>query len=101
MSVIMSLRVPIDPDRFEQVVREAPERLEAIIAKARQAGAIHHQFCAGDGEVIVVDEWPDEASFRAFFEESAADIVPMFAEAGMEARPEPEIWRVLDTPDRI
>lgn len=101
MSVIMSLRIPIDPDRFEEVVQGTTERLEGIIVKARRAGVIHHQFCAGDGEVMVIDEWPDEASFRGFFEEAAAEIVPMFAEAGMEGRPEPEVWRVIETSDRV
>lgn len=101
MSVTMCLRMPIDPDRFERVVQGSPERLEGIVSKARQAGLIHHAFCAGDGQVMVLDEWPDEASFRDFFEQMAGEIVPMFAEAGMEGRPDPEIWRVMETPDRI
>ena len=101
MSVIMCLRIPIDPNRFEDVAQKSSTRLDGIFAKAQAAGVMHHTFCAGDGEVIVLDEWPDEASFTAFFEASSEEIVSMFAEAGMESRPEPQFWRVIDTADRV
>jgi hypothetical protein len=51
--------------------------------------------------VLIVDEWPDAASFLRFFEESTPDVGPMMAEAGVTERPTPVFWRELDTPDKF
>jgi hypothetical protein len=103
MSVMISLRMAIDPDRFEEVVGNDPPRLERISQRAREAGCISHAFYANaaGGELLVVDEWPDADSFMGFFEGSMDEIVPMMTEAGMTERPTPTVWRQLDTPDRF
>lgn len=103
MSVIMSLRTAIDPDRFEEVVKNDPDRLQRISQRARDAGCISHAFYAnaGGGELLVVDEWPDAESFIGFFEGTADEIVPLMNEAGLTERPTPEFWHQLDTPDRF
>ena len=103
MSVIMSLRMAIDPDRFEEVISNDPGRLERISQRARDAGCLSHAFYgnADGGELLVVDEWPDKESFTGFFEGSMDEIVPMMTEAGMTERPTPVFWRQLDTPDRF
>jgi hypothetical protein len=103
MSVIMSLRIAIDPARFEEVIRRDPARLDRISQKSRDAGCMSHAFYgnADGGELLVVDEWPDKESFVGFFEGSMDEIVPMMTEAGMTERPTPEFWRQLDTPDRF
>ena len=102
MSVIMGLRLSVDPDRFERVVNSDRDRLMEIAQRARQRGATQHRFLANEdgGEVLVVDEWPDGASFYAFFEGSE-DVDEMMAEAGVTGSPKPTFWRELDTPDRF
>jgi hypothetical protein len=102
MSVMMGLRVDVDPARFEQVVNADPARLGRIAQRAKEKGAIHHSFYANadGGEILVVDEWPDAASFYAFFED-ATDIEQLMADAGVQNRPAPSFWRLLDTPDRF
>jgi heme-degrading monooxygenase HmoA len=102
MSVIMGLRLSVDPDRFERVVKSDPGRLLEIAQRARQRGATRHRFLANEdgGEVLVIDEWPDAASFYAFFEDSE-DVDQMMAEAGVTDWPRPTFWRELDTPDRF
>jgi hypothetical protein len=103
MSVMMGLRVAADPTRVEEALNSDPERLQRIAQRARDAGCIHHRFFANEagGEVLIVDEWPDAASFLRFFEESTPDVGPMMAEAGVTERPMPVFWRELDTPDKF
>jgi hypothetical protein len=101
MSVMMGLRIDVNPERFEQVVKDNKDTLDSIAARARQAGAIHHQFLAGDGAVLVADEWPDETSFLGFFEAAGADIGSLMAQAGVTNEPKPTFWRRLDTSDRF
>jgi hypothetical protein len=95
------MRITVDPQRFEQVAREEKELLDSIAERAKQAGAIHHQFFAGDGEVLVVDEWPDEASFLGFFEAAGPDIGSLMSKAGVSNEPQPLFWRALDTSDKF
>jgi hypothetical protein len=52
------------------------------------------------GEVLVVDEWPDEASFQAFFAASP-EIQDVIAAAGPSGPPEITFWTKLDTGDEI
>lgn len=101
MSVMMGLRMAVDPDRFQQVIDANPDRLTHIADQARDAGCIHHAFYANaaGGEMLVVDEWPDRESFLGFFESSMDEIAPMMAEAGMTDRPTPVFWHRMDTPD--
>lgn len=102
MSVIMGLRISVDPERFERVVMSDPGRVIAIAERARQAGATHHRFLvnAEADEILVVDEWPDAASFYAFYEDSD-DVDELMGEAGVNGEPKPTFWRELDTPDRF
>jgi heme-degrading monooxygenase HmoA len=102
MSVMMGMRIAVDPKRFEEVANGNPERLKGISERARQQGATHHAFyasAAGD-EVLVVDEWPDGESFQQFFSNSP-DIAEMMGEAGVTSQPQPIIWHELDTPDKF
>ena len=100
MSVIMTLRVPGDPDKLERRSGENPEGMQAISAKAREAGLIAHRFYGSDGQIMVVDEWPDAEAFQAFFESMRHEIEQLLQEV---ATGEPEItfWRKLDTHDDV
>jgi hypothetical protein len=49
----------------------------------------------------VVDEWPDEQSFRSFFSAAAGDIEPMMGAAGVTSEPEVTFWRKLETNDEV
>lgn len=101
MSVMMGLRLTVDPQQFEQAASENGPLLESIVQRAKQAGAIHHQFYAGDGEVLVVDEWPDRASFEGFFDAASDDIGSLMGRAGVTNQPQPLFWRPMDTADKF
>lgn len=102
MSVIMTLQMPGDRDRLEAFAAENKESLRGIADKAKEHGLIAHRFYGSDdGQIMVVDEWPDEQSFQQFFEEAAPQIGPMFASVGITTEPRPTFWRKLATHDDV
>ena len=98
MSVIVIGRFKADPARLEQAFLTHKQTLIDVSDDGKAKGAVHHQFGAGDGEVVIVDEWPDEASFQAFFE-GQAEIPKIMAEVGVTAPPTFEFFRKMDSPD--
>jgi hypothetical protein len=101
MSVMMGMVIEADPARFEQTAKDNAELINSISARAKEAGAISHQFFAGKDSVLVVDEWPDEASFLGFFGSAGPDIGTLMGHAGVTAQPIPNFWRPLDTSDKF
>ena len=101
MAVMMGMRMAVDPDRFMEVVASNAEQVKAISERGRSKGAKRHMFLAGDGEVMVADEWDSAESFQAFFAEMGEEIGALMAQAGVSNEPQPTFWRPLDTPDRF
>jgi len=97
VSVLMTLRVAGDPKAVEAVDQDV---LKTVVDRAKEHGLISHHFFGSDNEVLVVDEWPDEASFQAFFDASP-EIGEIMAAAGVTAPPTIEFWRPLDVGDSI
>jgi hypothetical protein len=94
----MILRVKGDPDRLEQYANANSEMMMRISEAGRVAGATRHAFAGGDGEVLVIDEWPNAEAFQRFFD-SQPEIPKLMREAGAEGAPEISIYRKLNTPD--
>ncbi|HEX6458810.1 MAG TPA: hypothetical protein VF032_07825 [Thermoleophilaceae bacterium] len=102
MSVIMTLRAKGDPQELERRAAEEPERIRAIADRAKEHGLIAHRFYGSDdGQLMVIDEWPDPQSFHTFFEEMRSEIDPLMREAGVTADPEVTFWRKLETHDEV
>ena len=100
MSVIMTFRVEGDPDKLEQLAAENGDVLREIAEDAKKAGVLAHRFYGtDDGQMMVIDEWPDEQSFHSFFEENGGRIGPMMEAAGVTSEPQPKFWRKLETHD--
>jgi hypothetical protein len=100
MSVLMTLRAPADATRLEALAEKDPTVLPAVAARAKEMGATYHRFYATDSELLVIDVWPDEASFQAFFS-STPEIPGIMAEAGATTAPEITVWRKLELGDDI
>jgi heme-degrading monooxygenase HmoA len=96
MSVLMTLRVSGDAKAIEQTSSEV---LHTITSRAKEHGVISHHFYGTDNEVLVVDEWPDEQSFQAFFD--ASPEVADMMERAHAGKPEIHFWRHLDVDDDI
>lgn len=102
MSVIVTLRMQADPKRLEEIAAEDPDRFTSIGEKGKQAGVIAHRFYGSDdGQIMVIDEWPDAQSFQGFFESAASEIQPLMQDSGVQGPPEVTVWNKLDTPDEI
>ena len=96
----MILRVPADASNLEQAVEQNREMFLGISENAKGRGAIHHDFYAGDGEVLVVDEWDSPESFQAFFEAEGQNIGQLMASAGVQGEPgPPAFYTKLDLGD--
>lgn len=100
MSVIVTGWFMADPDKWERLTQEKSEQVMALAERAREAGAIAHRFYGSEGQVMVIDEWPDEESFQRFFDSVQNEVVPLLEEIG-SSEPQIRFWRVLDTPDKI
>jgi hypothetical protein len=102
MSVIMTLRVHGDPNELEKRAAGNPDAIRAISDRARGHGVIAHRFYGSeDGQIMVVDEWPDPESFQTFFAEARSEIEPLMRDVGVTAEPEITFWRKLDSHDEV
>ena len=102
MSVIMTMSVQGDPAKMEQIAGENPDRIRSIAERAKSHGLIAHRFYGSDdGQIMVVDEWPDPESFQSFFEESRAEIEPLMRDVGATSEPEVKFWRKLESHDEV
>ena len=102
MSVLMTLQAKGDPSKLEKLAANEPGRIRAISDDAKNYGLIGHRFYGSDdGQILVLDEWPDAESFQRFFAAHQDDIGPMMAEIGATAPPEITFYRELDTHDEV
>ena len=97
MSVLVTLRIEANAGSLEN---EDPAVLLGVLDRGKSFGVMSHHFYATDNELMVIDEWPDEDSFRRFFE-SSPEIPEIMARAGVTTEPEIKFWRHLDTPDAL
>ena len=100
MSVIVTLTLKGDPHKLEEHAAEDRDGMQTIIESAKAHGLIAHRFYgSADGEIMVVDEWPNPESFQSFFEENSGRIGPMMQAAGVTTEPQPKFWQKLETHD--
>ena len=97
----MVLRVPVDPAAFERAAGENQDLLKGISQRAKERGAIHHDFYEGDGKVIVVDEWDSPESFHAFFEAEGANIGQLMQASGAGEPEAPMFHRKMSLGDEF
>jgi heme-degrading monooxygenase HmoA len=101
MSVIVMTKFPGPAATLEIAAKEHSDLLVRVSEEGKAAGCVHHCFVEdSDGQVLVIDEWDSEASFRAFFD-NQADIPKIAAEAGVTAPPTSTAYRIIETADRF
>src|SRR5436190_10834719 len=101
MSVIMTLWTQGDPDKLEEYARQNGDRMQGISDRAKEHGLIAHRFYGTEGQIMVVDEWPDPESFQKFFEQEQGEIQPIMEAVGATSEPQVRFWRKLETNDEV
>jgi heme-degrading monooxygenase HmoA len=71
--------------------------MEEVSEDAKPQGALHHRFLAGDGELLVVDEWETAEGFQKFFEGNEK-IAKVTAEAGVTGPPDVSVFSPVEAP---
>jgi heme-degrading monooxygenase HmoA len=100
MSIVVTLSMKGDAKKLEEHAASDPEAMKEILESAKEHGLIAHRFYGTeDGDLMVVDEWPDAQSFQTFFEQASDKIGPLMQAAGVTSEPTPTFWRKLDTQD--
>ena len=101
MSVIVTVKIQADPAKLEEATAANADAVSRVLEVAKRNGLIAHRWYGADGVTMVIDEWPDADSFKAFFEgeEAQPDIGTIMQAAGVSAPPEPTVWRKLDIGD--
>jgi hypothetical protein len=101
MSVIVLLRIPGNPADLESYAAgPGGQTMKSIADAGKAAGAIHHMFAGSENEIVVLDEWPDQQSFEAFFASQPA-IADVMRDGGAQGPPQTYFYRKLDTPDQF
>ncbi|HLX78200.1 MAG TPA: hypothetical protein VKR27_04890 [Acidimicrobiales bacterium] len=97
MSVIVIIKVPGDTAKARATFDSNGDVMKGISQRGKAAGAHHHKFGEGDGEIIVVDEWESREAFEGFFGDP--EIAAFMAEAGASGQPSVEFYEVIETAD--
>jgi hypothetical protein len=101
MTVLMTMKIQGDPGAMAKLAEADPAAFPAVLDIAHRHGVISHHFYAGAGEILVVDEWPDEASFHAFNEEAGPQIGAFMQDAGVMSAPELAFYTKMDLGDDL
>ena len=100
MAVMVILRIPGNSADLERYAAgPGGDIMQRIATAGKAAGAIRHTFAGNDSEILVIDEWPDEATFQNFFA-SQHDIADVMRDGGAQGPPVMTFYRKLNTPDQ-
>lgn len=67
-----------DAATLEKTINES-DQADTILDSARGYGLLTHRFVSGANSCLVIDQWPDEASFNQFFTANEARIRQMLS----------------------
>ena len=93
MSVLVTIHFPVSDvaEAIEGLQRNAAG-LEEISESTRGLGLVSHRFVAGDGELMVVDEWGTAEQFQGFFDGNAK-VAEVIGSIGVTGPPVVSIFR--------
>jgi hypothetical protein len=95
VSVIVTVTVKVDPEALRGLFVSKREVFTGLVDEAKAAGALHHRITAGDGEVMILDEWETAEGFYQFFG-GQAEIGALMQEAGVQEPPDIRVWQQMD-----
>ena len=99
MSVIVTVWVPGDTEKFREFVSSNEEVMRELQQKARSQGCLAHRFALGDGHVLVIDEWESGEQFQQFF--SDPQIAQVMQQSGAQGEPNVAVLEAIQTADQF
>lgn len=96
MSVVVIARFTVpDVNQAREAIAAHGALLDEITEEAKGMGALHHRFLAGDGEILVLDEWGEASQFESFFQGNAK-VGQVTAAAGVTGPPEVSVFASME-----
>ena len=98
MSVIVVVRFSVsDVAKAIEGLRAHGALLEEMTKANKNAGNLGHRVAAGDGELVVVDEWETVEQFEGFYADNA-NVEHITSELGVTGPPEISVFASVDVP---
>jgi hypothetical protein len=101
MSVTVIARFPVaDVKKAIAGLQANAALLEEITEDTKGGGIIHHTFVAGEGELVVIDEWKTAEQFQSFFDGNAK-VAKVTEIIGVTGPPAVAIYNEVDAPGKV
>ena len=98
MSAIVIVRFPVsDVAKAIDGLRVHAALLEEMTKANKTAGNLGHRVCAGDGELVIVDEWETVEQFQGFYANNA-NVERITSELGVTGPPAILVVTSVDVP---
>ena len=101
MSVTVIAHFPVaDVEKAIAGLQANAALLEEIIEDTEAGGLIHHTFVAGDGELIVIDEWEAAEQFQSFFDGNS-NVAKVMDSVGVTGPPAIAIYNEVEAAGKV
>jgi hypothetical protein len=98
VSVIVIVHFPVsDVAKAVDGLRAHAALLEEMTKANKNAGNLGHRVAAGDGELVIVDEWETAEQFQGFYAENA-NVEHISSELGVTGPPTTLVLTSVDVP---
>src|SRR5580704_1117489 len=89
-----------DVEKAKEGLQSNAALLEEITEDTKAGGLIHHTFVAGEGELVVIDEWNKAEQFQSFFEGNAK-VAKVMESIGVTGPPAIAIYNEVDAAGKV
>ena len=101
MSVTVIAHFPVaDIEKAIAGLQSNGALLEEITGDTKAGGLIHHTFVAGDGELVVIDEWDTAEHFQSFFDGNAK-VAKVMESVGVTGPPVIAIYNEVEAAGKV
>jgi heme-degrading monooxygenase HmoA len=101
MSVTVIAHFPVaDVEKAIAGLQSNAALLEEITEDTKAGGLIHHTFVAGEGELLVIDEWDTAEQFQSFFEGNVK-VAKVMESVGVTGPPAIAIYNEVDAAGKV
>ena len=101
MSVTVIAHFPVaDVEKAVAGLHSNAALLEEITKDTKAGGLIHHTFVAGEGELVVIDEWDTAEQFQSFFEGNAK-VAKVMESIGVTGPPAIAVYNEVEAAGKV